>query len=458
MKTSRIPALALLGVWLAAPLAAQQPLSLTQALEKAQAANFGNRIAAAQARGASSQQLAALRGILPTVRLEAGYVRTTDPVGAFGITLRQRSISQQDFDPQQLNYPPAADNYTGSVVVEAPLLNVDAHVGRRAAAKAAGAADASAAWAVTQTKVDVIRAYYGAVLAAEKVVTMEAALHAARAHVRQAELMAKAGLVTRSDALLADVKTGEIETRLLEARGELRLAQQGLAVLLGEPAATYELPQLLPDAGQVRAILPLAEPSTSVEGRSDVTAARNGARAAELDATRATTLYLPKLNGVARYDWNSATRLYGGDNNWSVGVMASWTPFAGASEVAERRAASARAMAGNAALAAARAQADLELSKAAIEREVALSRLDIAERSLRQSMEAHRIITRKYEGGLASVVELLDGAAVETGARLSFSHARYTGIMAAAESLKARGADPADIAQPLTPTIVGVRP
>lgn len=137
--------------------------------------------------------------------------------------------------------------------------------------------------------------------------------------------------------------------------------------------------------------------------------------------------------------------------------MATWTPFAGASEIAERRAAGARALAGNAALAAARAQADYEVSKANAERELSLSRLEIAERGLRQSVEAHRIITRKYEGGLASVVELLDGAAVETGARLNFSHARYAGIVAAAEALKAAGGDPADIAGQLTSTIAGVR-
>jgi outer membrane protein TolC len=323
---------------------------------------------------------------------------------------------------------------------------------------AADAAAAGASWTATQTAVDVIRAYYGAVLAAEKVVTMEAALQAGRAHVRQAELMVKAGLVTRSDALLAEVKTGEVETRLLEAQSELKLAQQALAILLGEPGATYGLPQLLPPAEAVRAIL---QPNTvldaAIEQRADVTAARKGARAAELDATRANALYLPRLNGMARYDWNSVSGLYSGDKNWSVGVMATWTPFAGASEIAERRATGARAQAGQVALAAARAQAGYEVSKANIERELALSRLDIAERGLRQSAEAHRIITRKYEGGLASVVELLDGAAVETGARLGFSHARYAGIVAAAEARKAAGGRPADIAGQLTSTIVGVR-
>jgi hypothetical protein len=149
----------------ATPLAAQQPLTLGQALERAAAANYGNRIAVAEARAQGSSQLATMRGILPTVRVEAGYARTTDPIGAFGTTLRQRRISPEDFDPQKLNFPNAVDNYAGGVVAEVPLFNLDAHVARRAAGSAANAADASAAWTATQTKVDVVRAYYGAVLA-----------------------------------------------------------------------------------------------------------------------------------------------------------------------------------------------------------------------------------------------------------------------------------------------------
>jgi outer membrane protein TolC len=287
---------------------------------------------------------------------------------------------------------------------------------------------------------------------------MEAALKAARAHVRQAELMAKAGLVTRSDALLAEVKTSEIETGLLEARGEQQLAQQGLAMLLGEPNQTYTLPQALPDAEAVRAAFPTIEAETDLESRTDVAAARDAARAAELDAARASAAYVPRINGIARYDWNSATQLYGGDKNWSIGVMASWTPFAGASEIAERRAASARAVAGNVALSAARAQASFELSKAQVEHDLAVSRLAIAERSLQQSAEAHRIITRKYEGGLASVVELLDGAAVETAARLRNSHARYSALVAAAELLKVSGGDPGELSNRVKSQIEDNRP
>ena len=139
------------------------------------------------ARAQRAQAIAPLKGVLPSVRFDAGFMRTTDPIGAFGTTLRQRTITQQDFDPRRLNYPAAANNYTGAMVLEQPLFNADALVGRRAATRAGDAARATADWSSIATRVDVIRAYYGAVLATEKVSMLETAVRAARAHVKQAE-------------------------------------------------------------------------------------------------------------------------------------------------------------------------------------------------------------------------------------------------------------------------------
>ena len=342
-------------------------------------------------------------------------------------------------------------------MVEAPILNADAHAGRKAAGRGVEAARAAAMWTRMNTRVDLIRAYFGAVVAAEKVATLQTALKAARAHVRQAELMAKAGLVTRSDVLFAQVKAGEVETGLLEAEGSLRVAKHGVAILAGEPDSLYVLPDRLADAEAIRALLGFAASArVDIESRGDVLAARHAARAAEIDVTRSLTLYLPRLNAVARYDWNSETRLYGGDNSWTLGVMASWSPFAGAAEIAERRAAHAHEKAAETGLAAAKAQAAQELNAARVEHDVAVRRLEIAERALTQSTEAHRIISRKYEGGIASVVELLDAAALETSTQLAFSNARFVAITAAANMLKASGNDPGMVANYLIASTVGI--
>lgn len=431
----------------AAPLGAQggaERLTLRDALARADRGAYGNRAQGAMAEAQRAQTLLPLRGVLPSVRFDAGFMRTTDPIGAFGTTLRQRVITQQDFDPRRLNYPAVAQNYSGAVVLEQPLLNTDALVGRRAASRASDAARANAEWTAIATRVDVIRAYYGAVLATEKVATLEAAVRAAREHVRQAELMARNGLVTPSDALLASVKAGEVETQLLEAQGDAQNATLGLATLLGTPGDTaWRLPDGLPVSDALRALATEALDAGVGDTRADVDAARAGADAADADATRARSVYLPRLNGFARYDWNSAARPFGGDNNWTVGVMASWTPFSGASELADVRTTKSRLAAADAMREGAEARAQLEVQQTATAVRTALARLEIAERGMRQSIDAHRIVSRKYAGGLAPVVELLDAAAIETQSRLGHSWARHALLVSTAERRKALGLDPA---------------
>src|SRR5690606_13436923 len=176
------------------------------------------------------------------------------------------------------------------------------------------------------------------------------------------------------------------------------------------------------------------------------------------DMNRARSLYLPRLNAVARYDWNSPDRIYGGDENWTVGVMVSWTPFAGGGQLAETRAARGREVAARAGAEAAVAEARLQVEQAENDWEVALERLRIAEQAVAQSAEAHRIVTRKYEGGLASVLELLGAAATETESSLRFSNARYEAITAAAERLQALGLDPSELASLDTPPATTLAP
>lgn len=418
-------------------------LTLGDALDRGDRRAFANRATTAMAEAQRAQAIAPLRGILPSVRLDAGFMRTTDPIGAFGTMLRQRTITQQDFDPRRLNYPAAANNYLGAMVLEQPLFNADALVGRRAANRAGDAARANADWSTLGTRVDIIKAYYGSVLAREKVTTLEAAVRAATAHVKQAEEMAKNGLVTPSDALLASVKAGEVETMLLEATGDAVNARLGLATLLGTPSDTaWQLPGGLPPSDVLRTLAQQALDASARDARADVDAARAGVDAAAADALRARSLYLPRLNGFARYDWNSALRPFGGDNNWTVGVMASWTPFAGASEIGDMRATAARRDAAQAMRDGAEAKARLEVEQSATTLRTALARLDIAERGVKQAIDAHRIVGRKYAGGLAPVVELLDAAAIETQARMAHAGARYTLLVATAERRKALGLDP----------------
>lgn len=432
--------------FVAVPASAHAQLRLADALRRADSAAVPNRIAAGQRAERAGQAVGALRGLLPSVRVETGIVRTTDPIGAFGTLLRQRRIGQSDFDPARLNDPSPVTNYTSGLVADVPLLNADAWLGRRAATRAADAGVSSAAFTSSTVRADVVRAFFGVQLADERVHTLEAAMKAGAAHVRQAESMQRNGMVTPADALMASVKSGEIEADLATARGDVATARRELGTLIGASDGAVESPSgTLPQASALRAFV-AAERDTAPIPRLDVAAAALSASAARADAERARASLLPRVNGIARWDWNDRSRSFGGDKSWTVGVMATWTPFSGGAELADQRTTSARAAIAGAAADGAAAQASTEAARAVMDVDVALKRLVIAERGAVQSADAHRIVTRRYEGGLASVAELLDAAAGESRSTLLLAKTRYDVIAALATRRLATGRDPATLA------------
>jgi outer membrane protein TolC len=124
---------------------------------------------------------------------------------------------------------------------------------------------------------------------------------------------------------------------------------------------------------------------------------------------------------------------------WTVGVMASWSPFSGGAELAQRRVASADARAAQAGNDAARGVAALEVRSGEVGVAVAMRTLAIATNGVAQASEAHRIVGRKYDGGLAAVSELLDAQAAELGARMAEARARHDLLLAEATLARARG-------------------
>ena len=84
---------------------------------------------------------------------------------------------------------------------------------------------------------------------------------------------------------------------------------------------------------------------------------------------------------------------------WTAGVMVSWSPFSGGAELAARREATARRAGAAASAEAAEARGVLELADAVTSLEVAQARMRTGARAVEQSAEAHRIVSRKYEGG-----------------------------------------------------------
>jgi outer membrane protein len=434
---------------LAAPLGAQPSpadqttLRLAHVLHAVERTGYAPAAARAEAEAARADVTATLPGLLPHVRVEGGTLRTTDPIGVFGARLRQRAVTPADFDPARLNRPDGLSLTTGAFVLEQPLLAPQALLGRRAAGLAAEAAEAIADHTVEHARLGAARAYYGAVVAVASVAALDSAVAAGQAHVRQAEILERQGVVTRSDVLLAQVRVSELDARRASAAGQAVIARLGLAVQMGVPRDTIgRIPAMLPTTLAITALVDAGWPhAVSSELRSDVRAAQLGERAARADIARTNGSWLPTVGAVARTDWAAVHHPFAGTPYWTVGVMASWSVFRGGGDIADRQRAAARARVAAHRADGAEAHAQLEATQARIERDVALQRLHIADRSFDQATEALRLVQRRYDGGLAAITELLDAAAARTAADLATVAARHDALVALAAERVALGLD-----------------
>lgn len=423
------------------PPSSAPALGLAAALARADRAAYPNREAAGALRAARGASTQALAGWLPSVRLEGDYIRTTDQLGTFGHLLHQRAVTMEAFDPARLNDPAPSSNLHTGLVMEQPLPLWGSVAGTRATDRALGAMRAQAGWTREDTRLAVITHFYGALLAARHAATLREAVDAAAAHARQAAALARDGMATPSDRMLAEVRQKELEADLAAAAATVGLAKHVLALALGTPEDTaIVLPPSLPEDTVVLVLAARAEALPSgIEQRGDVRAALLGLGAAQVGQAGARAAFLPQIGLFGRLDWNDASRPLGGSKRWTVGLAGRWTLFDGGRLLGGLTAANGRREAAEAMSEGAKAEAHLEAARVASDLAVARVRWRLMGAAAAQSAEAARLVARKYEAGLATIAELLDAAAVSTRTTTGLLDAKYQVLVAAAALWKAKG-------------------
>jgi len=394
-------------------------LSLDDAVARARAANPTLAAVRAEAEAAGEVALSATRGFLPTVELGLGGVRTTDPVGVFGLKLRQSGFTMGDLALDALNRPDPYGGYTSTATVTVPLLAPEGLFGHAGAKRAAAAQAAMADRAAGATTFRVIEAYWSSHLAQQRVETLAAALTAARAHVSQAEALYAQGLVTGLDARVARVRAAELETARLAAEADAANALAALAVLVGLPIDT---PLRLTDAMSLDVTAACGEETASctLEDRADLAAAAHAEAAASAASRRAWSTNLPSLAVFGSIAYHARTAPWAdGSDDWTIGFQVNWSIFTGLGGVGAVRGARAQHEAAVARARAAREQAQLEAAAARRSLAAAQARTRVAAAAAAEAREALAQAEVRYAQGTAPIAELLDVQAAATASFLN---------------------------------------
>jgi outer membrane protein TolC len=412
---------------------AADTLTLDQAMATAIRNNPGLKAADAQIEIAEAGVLKSASGFLPKVTVSETWSKTDNPLMVFGTKLNQEIVSQGDFNPSVMNQPEAISNYNTRIGVTQPVFNGGKeYVGRAQAKLARDASLQERERARQETVYNVIRAYYGVLLAKEHHKVALQSIETSAANLKLAEARYKAGAVLQSDLLRAKVQYAEVREMLTRSENGMKLAAAGLNFAMGVPqTASYEItgslsPQEL-QAGIDESI------SQAAAKRPDLIAMDLNRRNAEKSVAQARTDYLPSLNLMGQVDWNSE-RIAGDDaRSWAVMAVFQWNLFDGLvtrSKVKEAAATSSRMKSLEEQT---RAAAQLQVRQAYYSMTASLERMAATASSVQEAEEGLRIVQKRYETGMTPFVDVLGAENALIRARTNGLQAVYDNNIAAAE-------------------------
>ena len=221
----------------------REPLSLAQALERAQTQNPELRAGRERVSASLSRVDATRKLNLPRVGIELGAQRTNNPAAVFASRLNAGEFRAQDFELTRLNSPDALSHLGTSLSVEMPL-DLAGRVGLAASGQAAfqRAFTENLREAEAALRLQVTEAYFGTLLSRLATDATEKALAAARSRENITQARLDEGVALQSDVLRVRARRRSREADLASQRAELAVAEAMLARLLGAPdGARFEL-------------------------------------------------------------------------------------------------------------------------------------------------------------------------------------------------------------------------
>ena len=432
----------LLGTWVI-PLKVfgQVPrdgLTLVDAVEIALRRNPLTRATRAGSELANAELSEAQSRRLPALIATGSFTRSNNPVFVFGSLLEQGQFGPGNFEINSLNHPDALNNFRSSLTLRFPVFDQ-----RETETRIAGArirqqqADQQTNLVEQRIRFEVIKTYYGVLLAQAKLKVAEEAVRTAEADVKRARDLVESGVVVQSDLLAARVQLSQFRQEEIQMSGELATALAALNVALGLPIETPQQPlgEIVDRRFTVDAVEVLS--SQALENRPDYGRAVLSSRETAEQLRGARGERLPRVDAFISAGVSSK-HLTGGSSDYAAGASVSFNVFdAGRkSRIAQARAAQSIANAEQEQLA---NQIRFEIVRAYQQYVTARERLLAVAEVSAQASETLRIVQDRYHAGITTITELLRAETALVRARSDVLAARYDQYLTYANVLLATG-------------------
>ena len=384
---------------------AQAPLTLADAISRAQAQHPTAQAAEAAAQTAAHRLREARAGQLPTADVTEAWQRGNQPVYAFGSLLGQRRFLAEHLALDALNHPPATNNLRLGVTVEQPLFNKGTGAAIQAARLGTELAGIARTAVASDLRSAVTEAYARVMAAGAARRAADRAVEAAFADHARAGDRRDAGRVTDADVLQFDVHVARVRRQQIGAQAGERIARAQLNELMGEPLdAVLDLAQATSEA-PVPAVPLVDVPATRPDVR--MAAVQESLAATAVGAARAA--FLPQVSAQAGWEANGGTWA-SRSPSWAVGVVGRVNLFRGFADQARLKAAESDATRRAAERRQVEAAARLDVLAARARLDAAAAGEEVGRAAVAQAQEGQRIVRDRYEQGLADSVALLRAA------------------------------------------------
>jgi len=398
-----------------------EPISLEQAKTLAIQNNYELKMNEQSYAVAQAEQEQANAAFLPSLVLSNTSVSTNNPLQAFGFKLLQKSVSEEDFNPDRLNDPGNQENFNTKIELMQPIFHLDGWKMKKAAKSKMEAVELENERSKEYLLLEIEKAYMQLQLAYKQQEVIEKALETGEENLKITKNQFDQGLIQYADVINVEVRYNEVKNNLLIAKSNVLNSSDYLNYLIGKESKDILIPteKLIMSSYEEQGVIEMSS------SRKDLLAIEQNLEAQEQMLKSSQYQFVPKASALAHYEWNDNNFMGFDASNYLVGLQLSWDIFDGGKTLGKVHREKAMLEKNEIYKQNYLAQSELELNKAHRQMNDARDAVDISKLAVEQSKESYRIVSNRFSQGLEKTSDLLYAETQLQKQELNYSQALF---------------------------------
>ncbi|MDD5022230.1 MAG: TolC family protein [Endomicrobiaceae bacterium] len=391
----------------------------------------------------------------PKASLEMSFIRSDDPVFAFGSYLRQERFTSANFNIDSLNRPSPADDFTASVSVGVPIYTAGKlSYGVKTAQTHIAQASQQEIMVRSQLILQVLERYFSAVRDREVSSVAIEIEKLAQSEIKDASNLASRGMAPGADYYGAVAITHGISARRIESESSYENAISALAIMAGEDKNSFVIDAKM---SEKEYSVPTLETliNTALQSRNDINIARLQQTALKDAHTIEKKNILPSVQAFGKVQTDAYDVKYMPDH-YTIGVQLSM-PLLDQSHSSKVNMIEQQYQQSNSKLASMGEQVTIEVTNAYTNYKASVRALNEMRNSYEQAQKSVKMMRVLYRQGRVSVIDMLRAEEQLLSVQTAFFKTVYNMNMAYASLMAVSGQLSLDTVQTINDLIQEAR-